>query len=102
MEIQKKFEYKQDKYRIDRGGKSRLYRINCEGCEHFLCIYQKDGPGNLRRLYIDRLYKSQIGTRIMATCPSCQRIIGTKIKYAKENRPAIRLYVDSLIKISIN
>ncbi len=47
---------KQDKYRKDRGGSSKLLDISCKRKRHHLFYYQKDGPGIIKRLYLDRIY----------------------------------------------
>ena len=94
----KTYSFTRDQYRDARGGHSRFLKITCEGCGAFLGIYQKDGPGHVRRMYIDRLHLSRIRVNKEASCPDCKRIIGTKIIYKKESRPAIRLYVDAVIK----
>ena len=53
-----KIEFKQDKYKKDRGGYSRLLEIKCQKCDNIVALYQKDGPGLLKRLYIDRIFFS--------------------------------------------
>ncbi len=102
MKSNNTFAFKKDQYRDVRGGHSRFLKITCEGCGAFLGIYQKDGPGHLRRMYIDRLHTSHIQVGKEASCPDCKRVIGTKIQYKKENRPAIRLYVDAVAKAIIS
>ena len=51
---------KKDKYQKKRGGKSRFLKIFCEKCGAFICDYQKDGDGELKRLYIDRILKPKV------------------------------------------
>lgn len=87
-----------DKYKKVRGGYSRLLDISCEKCAQHICIYQKDGPGTLRRMYIDRITEPQVS--ISRKDLSCHRghLLGVKIIYEKENRPAFRLFVDSVVK----
>lgn len=55
----RKVEFKKDKYRENRGGYSRFLEIKCESCRNFLALYQKDGQGPLRRMYIDRIFSPQ-------------------------------------------
>lgn len=50
-----KLTIKKDKYKSARGGYSRFLDICCRKCENKVLVYQKDGPGNLRRLYLDRI-----------------------------------------------
>ena len=90
---------KTDSYRISRGGYSRLVRLFCNSCSGYLALYQKDGPGSLRRLYIDRLHASKIdAATTLASCSHCAEQIGVFGIYKKESRPIIRLFVDSVQK----
>ena len=89
---------KNDKYKKDRGGYSRLLKINCDGCGSLVCLYQKDGPGNLRRMYIDRIIDPTVSiSRKDLSCPK-GHLLGVKIIYEKEKRLAFRLFVDSVAK----
>lgn len=87
-----------DKFRKNRGGYSRLLKINCQECGSSICLYQKDGPGNLRRMYIDRMSEAKVS--IMRKDLSCAKghLLGVKVLYEKEKRPAFRLFVDSVTK----
>lgn len=89
---------KNDKYKKVRGGYSRLLSISCQKCDAYICNYQKDGPGNLRRMYHDRITNPKV--LISGKDLSCKNnhLLGVKIIYQKENRPAFRLFVDSVIK----
>ncbi len=91
--------FKNDKYKKVRGGYSRMLRIFCEKCESLVCHYQKDGPGILRRMYLDRISdpKVPVATPKYLACPK-GHILGVKIVYEKEKRPAFRLFVDSVVK----
>ena len=87
-----------DKYRKSRGGYSRLLSISCLICGKQICFYQKDGPGNLRRMYIDRILNNKVPiTGKNFKCP-LRHLLGVKVIYEKENRPAFRLFVDSVEK----
>lgn len=87
-----------DKYKKVRGGYSRLLKISCQKCDSVVCQYQKDGPGNLRRIYIDRISNPKVSiSRKDLTC-SKGHLLGVKIIYDKEKRPAFRLFVDSVNK----
>ncbi len=89
---------KNDKYKHARGGYSRLLRICCQKCDAEICRYQKDGPGALRRMYIDRISEPTVSlVRKDLTCPN-GHLLGIKIIYEKEDRPAFRLIADSFIK----
>ena len=101
------FSFKKDKYKSARGGYSRLLNICCRKCESLVLIYQKDGPGNLRRLYMDRIFApdelSNLQTLdlkniLTLKCKKCGEVLGTPYIYQKEKRKAFRLYQDSIIK----
>jgi ribosomal protein S27E len=96
---------KNDKYRSARGGYSRLLNVFCRKCNNLILTYQKDGPGNLRRLYIDRIFYPKNFSYLqdknnvpVLKCKKCSEILGTPIIYKKENRKAFRLYQDAVTK----
>lgn len=90
--------FKNDKYKKVRGGYSRLLHISCQKCGEHICNYQKDGPGNLRRMYLDRIINPEVSIYIKDLSCSNNHLIGVKIIYDKEKRLAYRLFVDSVIK----
>lgn len=94
----KKTLFKNDKYKKTRGGYSRLLNISCEKCREHICNYQKDGPGNLRRLYRDRISNPKISVSGKNLTCSRGHLLGVGIIYDKEKRPAFRLFVDSVTK----
>jgi ribosomal protein S27E len=85
--------FKSDKFRKSRGGHSRWLLISCAKCKAELFPYQKDGPGILKRLYLDRI----VG-QARISCDKCKTVIGIKTMYKKENRPVIRLFVGAIEK----
>ena len=88
-----------DKYSAARGGQSKLLDICCDHCKKHLFYYQKDGPGALKRMYIDRICEfGEIGLDKDLVCPNCGRLLAIHITFEKENRPALRLFVGSIIK----
>ena len=102
-----KSQFKNDKYKKVRGGYSRLLSISCEGCGNHICDYQKDGPGILRRMYLDRISNSKkyTGTQNLPEkkipnfeCLPCKRILGVCVNYEKENRLAYRIFVGAITK----
>lgn len=94
----KKIQLKNDRYKKNRGGYSRLLNISCEKCGELICLYQKDGPGSLKRMYLDRIIEPKVPvSRKDLSCPN-GHFLGVKINYEKENRPAFRLFVDSVRK----
>ncbi len=75
-----------------------MLKISCEKCASLICLYQKDGPGNLRRMHIDRIIDPAVSLSLKQFfCPK-DHLLGVKIIYEKENRPAFRLFVDSVTK----
>ena len=89
-------EFKKDQYRKTRGGYSRLLEIHCRKCNNLVTLYQKDGPGNLRRMYLDRMLSVVKSGDLK--CGKCGEILGSRYVYAKEKRLAFRLYVDAVTK----
>jgi len=99
--------FKNDKYKKSRGGYSRLLQISCESCNHQVCRYQKDGPGILKRMYLDRISDSDAYVGLVKlplksvpelVCKNCSQKLGTPIIYEKENRLAYRLFVGAVTK----
>lgn len=102
-----KIAFKKDKFKSARGGHSRLLNINCRKCNHLILTYQKDGPGNLRRLYMDRISSPEELVDLQyqdlhmikaLMCPNCAEVVGTPYIYAKEKRKAFRLDQDAVVK----
>lgn len=102
----KGIKFKSDKFKKARGGYSRLLKIDCAKCGELLCFYQKDGPGILKRMYIDRMFGSKF-SRLQNTkvndlrqliCSNCKELIGVPMIYKKESRPAFRLFIGSVSK----
>ena len=89
---------KNDRYKHMRGGQSRLLQISCRECGQQICRYQKDGPGTLRRMYIDRM--SDVSISLLAKALVCPEghLLGTKMIYEKEDRLAFRLFVSAIAK----
>lgn len=101
------FKLKRDKYRKSRGGYSRLLEVQCEHCGNVIALYQKDGPGPLKRLYIDRIVSPEGFAKLQHVpikkapnliCPRCRRLLGIPYIYEKEKRPAFRLFEGSVTK----
>ncbi len=98
---------KRDKYKSARGGYSRLLELRCRKCNSLIATYQKDGPGNLRRLYMDRimspkklvnLQKESIKNIKHLKCNKCSFVVGIPYIYKKEKRNAFRIFQDALSK----
>jgi len=90
---------KSDRYRTARGGWSRFLDISCAKCGSPLLIYQKDGPGPLKRLYVDRIVKPEKLARwSKLMCAHCKELLGIPYTYQKEQRKAIRVFQNALSK----
>lgn len=98
---------KNDRFKKNRGGYSRLLDISCEGCGQHLCFYQKDGPGMLKRMYFDRIYSSKEYSNLenlsikkspQLICKNCGRLLGVPIEFKKEKRLAFRLFQGAVTK----
>lgn len=98
---------KNDKYKKNRGGYSRLLEISCEGCGAVIGYYQKDGPGIMKRMYLDRIYKSDAYSDLsdksfaelpQLICTQCKRHLGVPMIYEKEKRFAFRLFQGAVTK----
>jgi hypothetical protein len=63
-------------------------------------IYQKDGPGILKRMYLDRMVNVDTHKWLKSNleCPKCKTLLGVPIIYKKEDRPAIRLFAGAVGK----
>ena len=93
---------KRDKYLRSRGGTCQFLIIRCSKCSGYVALYQKDGPGDLLRLYLDRIFEPTSLVERCATaakksdysgltCPKCRQLIGVPMIYEPENRLAFRL-----------
>ena len=100
-----------DKYKKARGGYSRLFDIQCSKCGTRLCYYQKDGPGILKRMYLDRIYGSKVYSGLQReslknvphmSCSRCEQLVGMPVNYKKEDRLAYRLFVGAVTKTIAN
>lgn len=101
------FKFKNDMYKKARGGYSRFINLYCSLCGTYLLLYQKDGPGSLKRLYMDRIFapKELVCIATNSTkempklaCLQCKREIGIPTIYEKENRKTFQLISFSIIK----
>ena len=92
---------KKDKYFRERGGLAKLIRISCMKCDRAIFSYQKDGPGWLKRCYLNRIIspenyhnqqfnKSLTEKNLGNLICLCGAVIGSPIKY-KDGRLAFHL-----------
>lgn len=109
--MKSEFKIKKDSFRKARGGNSTFLDIKCAKCKNHIATYQKDGPGALMRMYMDRIHEPKLYNEFAKSktpkkapvmkCGSCGVIVGTPFIYEKENRPAYRLYQSSVVKSKI-
>ena len=101
------FSFKRDKYKSSRGGHSRLLNVSCRKCEKLLLVYQKDGSGNLRRLYMDRilhptkfidLQNISLKSIPKLTCGHCREVLGTPYLYQRRNEKLLDCTKIQLLK----
>ena len=99
--------FKSDKYRKSRGGYSRFLNVLCEHCGAKILVYQKDGPGPLKRLYLDRIFapenlanfqKLPTNKILNLACQKCKSVLAVPYIYKKEQRKAFRLFVGAVTK----
>lgn len=83
-------------------GTPQLLQIFCSKCNNYIMTYQKDGPGELLRCYLDRIHlPKELNSRQFEhfrkakapklECNTCDSVIGVPMIYEKENRPAYRM-----------
>lgn len=104
-----KYEVKSDKYTKARGGNPKFNIISCINCKHEIFLYQKDGPGKLLRMYLDKfvapreivdeLKKINKKSDMKGLkCPYCGELLGVPMIYEKENRLAFRLILNKITR----
>lgn len=99
----KKLKLKRDGYMSARGGTSAFLNIYCARCRRWLLLYQKDGPGTLFRLYLDRIHAPEDLKKTKGlTCGHCNTSIGVPMVYKPENRQAFRLIPGAIVRKKSN
>lgn len=83
-----------------RGGTAKWIILSCGICKEDLSLYQKDGQGNLYRLYLDRLtstsgerpfkYLGRVAVGNLE-CFACEETIAVPMIYQKDERPRVAL-----------
>lgn len=100
---------KKDRYSKARGGNSNFLDIYCSKCNQYLLLYQKDGPGSLLRLYLDRIFNpeklallskqcSQKKDMPNLNCENCHSLIAVPMVYISERRLAFKLIYGKFVK----
>ena len=94
--------FKRDIYTKNRGNYSEFLNLYCRKCGTKIARYQKDGPGDLLRIYVDRILENEellefaIDKKFI--CPHCKRLLGLGYLYPKEQRPAYILFQNTIVK----
>lgn len=103
----RKHRLKNDHFRRSRGGTARFLDLYCGKCRHHLLLYQKDGPGQLLRLYFDRIFDPpEVTEKLTAAgvappalrCLHCDQVVGTPMIYEREHRRAYLLRPGAVVK----
>jgi len=94
---------KNDVYRKARGGKAFFMRLFCAKCTAEVFLYQKDGDGQLKRCYLNRIFEPPELERLQhdirlrdpehipaLTCRTCKTVLGMPIRH-HDGRIAFRL-----------
>ena len=99
---QKQYKPRKDKFTKARGGSSKLLSIFCAQCNTEILLYQKDGPGDLLRMYLDKIlapddlvvkvsgYTNKSEMESLA-CRKCYTLMAVPMVYDKEDRLAYRI-----------
>ena len=104
---------RKDKYLSERGGTAKIIKVLCMKCGRQLLIYQKDGSGWLKRLYLNRIIspekysnlqkdpqiKGEKGLKKLIC--ECGEIIGIPIKH-KDGRLAFHLIRSKFKRANLN
>ena len=92
--------FKNDRYKKARGIFSRMLEISCAGCGNQILQYQKEGPGSLKRMYLDRIHapdnlvgleRSDLKDLKPLKCDQCDTMLGTPYCHKREGRLAYRV-----------
>jgi len=91
------YKFKRDTYSRNRDGTSHVLDVACKHCGQHTAYYQKDGPGALLRMYVDR-FIDVLPSGEQLVCSSCGHALGMRTIFQKEHRPAYRLYAGAVTK----
>lgn len=108
-----KWKIRRDRFYRKRGATAQILVITCSRCGEYICNYQKDGNGNLHRLYLDRILHNS--SQFCFTDDSnyydikqlknmicrCSHLLAVPMLYKKEQRPAYRIIKGSIHKKAI-
>lgn len=69
------------------------FDVHCSRCNRLLYRYQKEGPGQLVKCFLDRIVKDH--TRGDCTCPGCGQVFARTASF--HNRPAHKIIQGKII-----
>jgi hypothetical protein len=103
VQINGKYQLKNDRFSKNWGSKTRLYDIYCVKCNARVLVYQKDGTGNLKKCYLNRILApsdlAMLHHNIRTSAPkdvpdlkchSCHEVLGTPYLH-EDGRIAYRI-----------
>ena len=91
------YRFKNDKFQKSRGGNSRVLDVCCKSCKEHIAYYQKDGPGLLKRVYVDRFIDINPNTPGLDGNP-VNGFLGGWLDIKKEKEPGVDFYVAAFRK----
>ena len=102
-QLPKLYKLRKDRFTKARGGSSQFVIIQCASCQAAILLYQKDGQGQLIRLYLDRIYaptklaelQDTVASKTALSSLYCsnnhQKLLAVPMLYKPEKRLAYRL-----------
>ena len=93
------FKIKKDNHLRKRGGTAKVINVICTACKKTVIFYQKDGPGALKRCYLNRILAPEKWEKLQYDVSEdtlgnlvcdCGEILGAPMKYM-DDRLAFRL-----------
>lgn len=104
---------KVDQFSAARGGTSQFIDVRCRACGTFVLVYQKDGPGPLLRMYLDRIADPEALVSLMKkttsaenipllVCEHCHGRLAEGMVYEKEDRLAYRVIEGAIVTRETN
>ncbi len=88
--VKKMIKIKKDKYLRKRGGTAKVIKVSCVNCGCQIFVYQKDGPGWLKRCYLNRIIEPKKEEYPEKLKCKCGELIGSMTKH-KDGRLAYSL-----------
>jgi len=99
--------FKNDRFKKARAIFSRMLEISCAGCGNVILEYQKEGPGSLKRMYLDRIHapkslvglnRKELASLTPLLCDKCDTRLAIPYRYKREGRLAFRVIPGTIAK----